>query len=696
MLAEALCSHPDLPVRNLAARTLELLDSPAAVDALCARWAATRNAGLERIVTRNRHVARHPLSLQVLTAVKTGRYADLAALSEIVVDPLLAACRDRDPAVAAGARDALGALTDPRATDAFCRHLMSGADPDLVPIAVSRKLAPREPSERALFYFMTEQWRAYEVLDYREDRPLLRRGYARAAEAVRTAFLAVARRSGRSSLVSSALATGGRRLKAREMDRAEWESIAEGLTRDARWDELWRLCFLAPVNVACQIVRTLNATPWCPPPHENDVWEELERLCPEEGLRLTLAPGAHLRTIGGLADSVDVLYPAGTLLAGAVRNMVKLWPQDPNDAAVLQGHRAAVTALCVAPEGRILASAGKDRTVRLWSLPGGKLVKTLQGHRDWVSCLDIVPDGTILASGSKDSTVRLWSLPGGRALRTLSHVPRRTDASWVLCLRATPDGSLLVTGSKDSSVRLWQLPHGEHVRTLEGHRDGVLCLAMRPDGRVLASGGKEGSIQLWRLPDGDRLAAFDAHAGGVLSLAASPDGTTLASGGHDGTVRLWRFPDGAPLETLEGHTGGVLHLVVADSRGSVMASASSDCTVRIWSLIDRRPLAVLRGHDAQVRSLCVGPDGATLASGGADKTVRLWQLTWDKPIALADHDDLARVMELAGNENLAERERNRWRFLEAILRARFRYDISLEEGVVAISPYDIEIEIDDR
>ncbi len=697
LLAEALARHHDLTVRSLAAGTLDRLESSTAVDAFCASWARSRNQALEGVLMRAQYIAHHPMALRVLTAVKVGKPQALLALGEQAVEPMLAACRDQDPDIAAGARAALGALTDPAAKEALCHHLMAGEDADLAAVAIAANIAPRETAERALFYFVTEQWEAYENLDFQEERPLLRQAYSQASGPVRTAVLTTAKRTGMSSVVNAALARSSRRLKTQHMTAAEWEVISEGLQRESRWDELWRLCFHAPVNFAAQMVLALKGSSWQPPDHERGLWEKLRDLCPEEGNRLTLVVGELLRSVKGHAHAVRCLTmdPAGTQLAGTVHETVRVWSLGgDNQAAKLDGHADVVSALCTSPDGLFLVSGSKDRTVRLWNIRTGNLIKTLTGHRGEVSCLALNPSGDRLASGSKDSTVRIWTIPGGEHKKSLSLPSLRRDTSWVLCLAFSPDGRMTITGSKDSSVRLWRFPEGDHIKTLEGHRGGVLCLTVSPDGRRLASGGKEGSIRLWSLPEGRLVATLDAHQGGVQCMESSPDSSVLISGGHDGTVRLWRFDDGKALATLEGHRGEV-SVLVRNPNGSVVVSGSSDCTVKIWSLTDGTLLTTLTGHTGRLRSLSVTPDGTILASGGDDRTLCLWHLTWTKPLALSGHEDLGRVKAILKDRDLREEDRRRWEFLEALLSGRFRYDIAIDQSVISLASHDIEIEIEE-
>jgi WD40 repeat protein len=179
----------------------------------------------------------------------------------------------------------------------------------------------------------------------------------------------------------------------------------------------------------------------------------------------------------------------------------------------------------------------------------------------------------------------------------------------------------------------------------------------------------------------------------VVCLAAGPDGEVLASGGHDGVVRLWDFTTGRARGELRGHAGGITDLA-AGPRGRLLASASSDSTVRVWDAAHGEAVATLAGHGATVRTVAILPGGSLLASGSDDRTVRLWRLAWTTPLALADHNALARVQEVLDRPDLSPQQRRGWRFLRALLAGKFRYDIMLEESVIAVDSFDIEIEID--
>jgi WD40 repeat protein len=162
-------------------------------------------------------------------------------------------------------------------------------------------------------------------------------------------------------------------------------------------------------------------------------------------------------------------------------------------------------ALAWSPDGKILA-AGRI-AILLWDVESGQAVRTLEGHRDFVRSLAFSPDGKKLASASMDKSIRIWEVKTGREALVLKPegFAFSVDGEAVMApiaLPATaaafsPDGKTLATGGADRVVRLWDTEAGSLKKELKGHRNAVMALAFSPDGTRLISAALDHTIRSW-------------------------------------------------------------------------------------------------------------------------------------------------------------------------------------------------------
>src|SRR5207253_1269166 len=85
----------------------------------------------------------------------------------------------------------------------------------------------------------------------------------------------------------------------------------------------------------------------------------------------------------------------------------------------LRGHTGWISSLAFTPDGKLLASASADKTVKLWAIPDGRELATLQGHEDYVSSVAMSPDGKVMATGSFDKSAKLWDLATAKGIASL-------------------------------------------------------------------------------------------------------------------------------------------------------------------------------------------------------------------------------------------------------------------------------------
>ena len=301
--------------------------------------------------------------------------------------------------------------------------------------------------------------------------------------------------------------------------------------------------------------------------------------------------------------------PDGKTLAGAAWDgSIRLWDvASRRELHQFPGHRGWVKVVAFSPDGASLASGGKDGHIRLWEAATGKLVRRLEGHPGEVTGLVYSPDSAVLASIGNDATLRVWDVQAGRETRRFEGQNKASFSS----LAISPNGKTLAvtSGRTGEPIRLLDRFTGKERGRLAGPPLSQLrIVAFCPDGQVLASGGwyirspdqDPLKIELWDVAAGRKLGPVEKNATEFTALTSSPDGKSLAAGGGDDVIQVWEVATRQLRCEFRGPDRGEVCLAFSPD-GRLLASGSTDVTALLWNLAGAENPGLLSGDDCERR-----------------------------------------------------------------------------------------------
>lgn len=402
-----------------------------------------------------------------------------------------------------------------------------------------------------------------------------------------------------------------------------------------------------------------------------------------------LPDGAMARLGKGKITGNIAFTPDGNRLA--VASSIGIWiydvrPGKEKELDLLTGHTGSVTVIAFSPDGKILASGGKEGTIRLWDVVTGEQKKQLTGHKWTISSLAFSPDGQTLASAigheaemippqiGIEIDIKLWNIDTGEVAATF-----RGHGKDITSLAFSPDGKTLASSGKDSKVLLWNVATGRNTMLLTEHDENVFYIGFSPDGKTIATGSWDDTVKLWDATIGSlKNTIIEKGFVGVSSVAFSPKDSTIAVGGHD-IIRLWDLQTKTHIRSFKGHGGNISSIAFSpDSNTLATVGDRFDNTIMLWDLQVARHRTTIKDHTSAVTCLTYSPDGKTIASGMMNGDGYLWDAqTGERKATLKKHyDEIQFITYTSDGSTIMTGGRNRsvhqWEGRKRLLQTRTR------------------------
>ena len=241
-----------------------------------------------------------------------------------------------------------------------------------------------------------------------------------------------------------------------------------------------------------------------------------------------------------------------------------------NQLALLSEHTDQIRSLTFSLDGTFLVSGSNDKTVLLWDVQTGGVVKSFCGHTDKVLSVSISLDHTTIASGSQDHTIRLWNIQTGECNCVIARHGDINSVSFSLT-----DPQHLISASNSNTIEHWDTKGCQIGSACEGR-----YVVFSPDGSCFISWWEK--VATIRNSDsGVVVAELQVPSDKLECCCFSPNGN-LVAGGAGRTIYVWDTTGSDPrlIETLVGHTGEIESLTFSSS----LTSIARDGLVKFWQI----------------------------------------------------------------------------------------------------------------
>ena len=281
--------------------------------------------------------------------------------------------------------------------------------------------------------------------------------------------------------------------------------------------------------------------------------------------------GTCIRTISCSEPPYSLTYWNNTIAVGFQQgDIIFFGALTGSQTTVLSGHTNSVYSLAFSLDGTFLVSGSRDKTVKLWDVQTGRVIKSFHGHRGWIKSVSISADNTMIASGSYDKTARLWDIKTGNCCIFEGH------KHWVTTVTFSPTNpQLLLSASADNTVQQWDTDGHQIGSTIPGNHaefspDGTQFVVLNENTVTIRNTDSRMTVIEFNLVDGAHWCCFSPNGRHIVTFHKS--------------ICLWDITSTDPylIQTFPGHSGYIIRLVF--SSFLTLTSVADDHSIKFWQI----------------------------------------------------------------------------------------------------------------